>query len=86
MTHVINQEVTVNAIYFSGQDMRTFPREIEYHGQAVTFANGLRYLVRKGSEAIKLFDMHADDGDIYRLRQDGQRWTLLGLTTGTEVF
>lgn len=82
MTHVINQEVNVNAVYFSGRDMRTFPRVIEYGGQAVTFASGLRYLVRRGAKAIRLFDMSADDGQTYRLRQDGERWLLLGLTAG----
>lgn len=77
MTQVINQEVSVNAFYFIGRDMRTFPRQIEYHGQAVTFASGLRYLVRRGAEAIRVFDMSGDDGQTYRLRQDGDHWTLL---------
>lgn len=82
MTQVINQEVNVNALYFAGRDMRSFPRVIEYDGQAVTFASGLRYLVRRGAEAIRLFDMSADDGQTYRLRQDGERWLLLGLSAG----
>ena len=56
MTQTINQEVTVNAIYFSGSDMKTFPREIEYDGRAVAFASGLRYLVRRGAEALQLWD------------------------------
>jgi predicted metal-dependent phosphoesterase TrpH len=81
MTHVINQEVQVNAFYFTGRDMRSFPRQIEYHGQAVTFASGLRYLVRRGAEAIRVFDMSADDGQTYRVRQDGDRWTLRAART-----
>lgn len=81
MTQVINSEVNVNAFYFAGRTMRTFPREIEYGGQAVTFASGLRYLVHRGAEAIRLFDMSANDGQTYRLRQDGERWLLLGLST-----
>jgi hypothetical protein len=79
MTQVINSEVNVNAYYFAGSNMRTFPRQIEYGGQHITFANGLRYLVRRGAEAFRLFDMSADDGQTYRLRQDGERWLLLGL-------
>lgn len=82
MTQTINQEVHVNAFYFTGRDMRSFPRQIEYGGEAVTFAGGLRYLVRRGAEAIRLFDMSAEDGQTYRLRQDGDRWLLLGLRAG----
>ena len=82
MTQVINSEVNVNAYYFAGNTMRTFPRQIEYGGRAVTFANGLRYIVQRGAEAIRLFDMSADDGQTYRLRQDGERWLLLGLSAG----
>lgn len=79
MTQIINQEVNVNAVYFAGAELRTFPREIEYNGQAVTFLDGLRCLVQRGSEAVRVFDMNAADGKTYRLRQDGTRWTLLGL-------
>ena len=50
MTNVINQEVSVNAFYFAGPRMKTFPREIEYGGQAVTFASGLRYLVQRAAK------------------------------------
>lgn len=77
MTHVINQSVTVNAVYFAGADMKTFPREIEYGGQAVTFATGLRYLIQRGAEALQLFDMSGEDGLIYRLSRRGDSWTLV---------
>lgn len=84
MTHTINREVNVNALYFSGQELRSFPREIELEGRAVTFLSGLRYLVRRGADAVRLFDMSTAEGDIYRLRQDGDRWTLLG-TKGAAI-
>jgi hypothetical protein len=77
MTNVINQEVNVNAYYFAGQGMKTFPREIEFGGQEITFASGLRYLVQKGSEAVRVFDMSGIDGLMYRLMQQGDSWTLL---------
>ena len=83
MTHSINQEVNVNAVYFSGTDLRTFPREIEYRGGSVTFLSGLRYLVQRGAEAIRLFDMSTAEGEVYRLRQDGNLWTLLGTKGAT---
>ncbi len=78
MTNTINSPVNVNAYYFAGREMKTFPREIEYKGEAVTFRNGLRYLVHRGNRAVHLFDMSAHDGQTYRLRQNGNKWTLLG--------
>lgn len=78
MTQTINAPVNVSAYYFAGREMKTFPKQIEYSGQAITFASGLRYLVRKGSEAVQLFDMSAPDGLTYRLQQQGNSWTLLG--------
>jgi hypothetical protein len=78
MTQTINSPVNVNAYYFSGRDMKTFPRQIEYSGRAITFANGLRYLVQHGAQAIKLFDMSSEDGLTYRLQQIDDSWTLLG--------
>jgi hypothetical protein len=78
MTQTINAPVNVSAFYFAGREMKTFPRQIEYSGQAITFASGLRYLVQKGTEAIRLFDMSTNDGLTYRLQQSGDSWTLLG--------
>ena len=63
MTQTINQEVTVNAIYFSGSDMKTFPREIEYDGQAVAFASGLRYLVRRFGARVKPVRLTGNEDD-----------------------
>jgi len=77
MTQIINAPVSVSAFYFAGAQMKTFPREIEYSGQAITFASGLRYLVQRGTEAVKLFDMSGADGLTYRLQQQGNSWTLL---------
>ena len=77
MTNVINQEVNVSAFYFAGEQMKTFPRSIEYGDQAITFLTGLRYLVQRGAEAVRLFDMSGVDGLTYRLRQAGDNWTLL---------
>ena len=78
MTKHINQEVNVSAYYFSGRDMRSFPRAIEHQGRAVTFVEGLQYVIRRGQSVIQLFDMSAEDGT-YRLRKDGASWTLLGM-------
>jgi hypothetical protein len=82
MTNVINTPVNVNSYYFTGREMKTFPREIEYGGEAISFASGLRYLVRRGAEAIRLFDMSGADGLTYRLQQQGDSWTLLATKGG----
>jgi len=81
---VINQPITVSAFYFAGTDMKTFPRAIEHRGRDITFQTGLRYLVQRGQQAVRLFDMSATDGHTYRLRQDGSDWTLLGRRNGEE--
>lgn len=78
MTNVINSPVSVSSYYFAGREMKTFPREIEYAGHEISFMNGLRYLVQKGSEAIKVFDMNGADGLTYRLQQTGDNWLLVG--------
>ena len=83
MTQMINEQVNVQAYYFSGREMKTFPRAIEYQGQAVTFADGLRMLVRHGQNLIKIFDMSSADGHTYRLRQEGSQWTLVGMKGAT---
>jgi hypothetical protein len=82
MTNVINAPVNVSSYYFAGREMKTFPRQIEYGGEAISFASGLRYLVQKGSEALRVFDMSAADGLTYRLQQSGDSWVLLGTKGG----
>lgn len=78
MTNTINTPVNVNAYYFAGREMKTFPREIEFDGEAITFASGLRYLVQRGQQAVRLFDMSGSDGLTYRLQQNADSWVLLG--------
>ena len=78
MTQTINAPVDVNAYYFAGKEMKSFPKQIEYSGQEITFASGLRYLVQQGTNAMQLFDMSGADGLTYRLQHAGGNWTLLG--------
>jgi hypothetical protein len=81
MTQVINSEVAVNSFYFADPSGRKpFPRSIEWNGQFINFASeGLRYLVQQGGQLVQLFDM--TDGDTtYRLREQGDHWTLVGVT------
>jgi hypothetical protein len=82
MTYV-NKEIEITSVYFrQKQDKRHlqgYPRRMVWGGREYTFIeSGLRYLVRKGSELIQLFDV--TDGDTtYRLRLADDRWTLVGL-------
>ena len=78
MSQIINETVSVNAFYFtSGKELKTFPRQIEYGGEAVTFEGGLRCLVQAQGKRTCLFNMSGTDGASYRLRQEGNQWTLV---------
>jgi len=78
MTYV-NEEVDVNAFYFAGKDMRSFPRQISFGGRAVKFADGLRVSLATDGKLTYLFNMLAEGGEgVYCLRQDGSQWTLVG--------
>lgn len=58
--------------------MKTFPRQMEYGGQAITFADGLRLRLQRGNRSFYLFNMSGADGATYHLRQEGTQWTLVG--------
>ena len=75
---MINTDVQVSAYYFSGEAMRLFPRAIEYQGRAVTFREGLRYVIRRGQSFVQLYDMEAEEGHTYRLQRTEGQWTLVG--------
>ncbi len=78
MSQQINEVVDVNAFYFlNGKEVKTFPRQIEYGGRAVTFVGGLRCLVQRDGRLACLFHMNGTDGANYRLRQEGNQWTLM---------
>lgn len=74
----INQEVDVNAFYFAGKEMKSFPRRISFGDRAVTFAEGLRVSLQREGHLTYLFNMLAEGGDVYCLRQDGDQWILVG--------
>ena len=73
----INEIVNVNSFYFqNGREFRSYPRQIEFGNTRFTFQDGLQYVIRQGSSAFKLFDM-TDGKTTFRLRQDGDTWTLI---------
>lgn len=74
----INEIVNINSFYFTnGREFRSFPRQVEFGNTRLTFQDGLQYVIKQGERAFKLFDMN-DGKTTYRLRQDGDTWTLLG--------
>lgn len=81
----LNREVNVTGYYFkNGSQMHSFPSQIEFDNQRVTFAkSGMQYLVQKGQNLVRLFD--ASDGSAtYRLKYDPQQliWTLVYINGG----
>ncbi len=78
----INREVTVTGYHFANRARQSFPSQIEFDNQRVTFAEaGMRYLVKKGRTFVKLFDV-SDGSTTYRLRYDPDQviWTLVHTT------
>jgi hypothetical protein len=78
----INENVTITALAFrNNRDFATLPRRMEYRGSSYTFLNGLQYLIKKGDQIMRIFDM-TDGAATYRLRCDDQQvnWTLVAIT------
>ncbi len=75
----INQNVQVDAFYFLNclGKLKSFPKQIDLNSQKYIFTDGLQYLVQKGQQVIRIFEM--TDGDkTYRLRLENNQWTLVG--------
>lgn len=79
-----NQEIEITSVYFRGgpgdKRFESYPRRMVYDGREYTFVeSGMRYLVRKGQELIKLFDV-SDGQTSFRLRLDQENhWTLVNM-------
>jgi hypothetical protein len=75
-------EITSLAFRASGNKQRveSFPKKMVYGGREYTFIEqGMRYLVEKGQELVKLFDV-SDGVNQFRLRLDnGNHWTLVDM-------
>jgi len=78
------QEIEITGVYFRNdvakQRLESYPRRMVYEGREYNFLeDGLRYLVQKGQQLVKLFDV-SDGQTQYRLRLDGENhWTLVGM-------
>jgi hypothetical protein len=78
-----NQDIEITSVYFRNnpakQRFESYPRRMVMDGREYTFLeSGMRYLVRKGQQLVKLFDV-SDGQTQYRLRvDDDNHWTLVG--------
>jgi hypothetical protein len=76
-------EIQITSVQFRNSPTKkrfeSYPRRMVMDGREYTFVDGMRYLVQKGQEFIKLFDM-TDGENQYRLRVDeANHWTLVGM-------
>lgn len=84
--YVINQEVTIDSLYFRNshegtREIKAFPRRMQYGGREYTFIeDGLRYLMKKGQQLFQVFDM-TDGNRLFRLKfnPNNQQWVLVGM-------
>lgn len=78
------KEIEITSVYFRNnpnkQRFESFPKRMVYDGREYTFLeDSWRYLVHKGQDLIKLFDV-SDGQTQYRLRLDpANHWTLVGI-------
>ncbi|MGC1177421.1 MAG: hypothetical protein WA843_05105 [Candidatus Saccharimonadales bacterium] len=83
-TTFTDQNIEITSVYFRNnpakQRFESYPRRMVYDGREYTFMeSGIRYLVQKGQQLVKLFDM-SDGQTQYRLRVDEtNHWTLVGM-------
>jgi hypothetical protein len=82
MKRIINEPVSVTAVNFRMvRGLEPYPRRIEYQGITYTFADGIRYIIKRGERTTRLFDM-TDGSTKFRLRTDSDTpgWTLVAIT------
>ena len=78
MKNTINSPVDVTAIGF-GHGMRAYPRRIQFEGVTYDFIDaGLRTVIRSGERISQIFTM-TDGRQSYRLKSEGNSWTLLSV-------
>jgi len=79
----IEDEVQITAVTFredpDSQRLESYPRRMVYGGREYTFMeHGMRFLIQKGQELIRLFDV-SDGQNRFRLRCEGDHWTLVNM-------
>lgn len=86
MTTSVNQPVQITSLAFTsrqkGARLEAFPKRMVWDDREYSFAEiGMHFLIKKGQELIRLFDVSDGQND-YRLKCDEQNhWTLVSLRT-----
>jgi hypothetical protein len=84
MTTSVNQTIEITSLAFSRRpktpQLESFPRRMVWDDREYTFVeSGMHFLVKKGQELIRLFDV-SDGQNQYRLKCDQQNhWTLVSM-------
>lgn len=82
ITDTTTPEIEITSLYFRNrgdkQRLESYPKRMIYDGREYNFIEtGMQYLVRKGQQLVKLFDV-SDGNTTYRLRLENDCWTLVG--------
>ena len=76
------QEIQITSVYFKNSkdngELEAYPRQMIMGGQEYDMEFGMRYLIRKGQQLIRLFDM-TDGQNQFRLREENDAWTLINM-------
>ena len=78
------QEIQITSVTFhnnhDSHQLESYPRRMVYEGREYTFTElGMRYLIKKGQQFVKLFDV-SDGQTQYRLRCEADNhWTLVNM-------
>ncbi len=77
----VMDEVQITAVTFretpGDTRLESYPRRMVYDGREYTFIElGMRFLVQKGHDLVKLFDV-TDGQSRFRLRCQDDHWTLV---------
>lgn len=81
------KDIEITSVYFRNnpakQRVESYPKRMVCDGREYNFMeSGMRYLVQKGQQFVKLFDV-SDGQTQYRLRLDEHdHWTLVGMKAG----
>ena len=77
----LNEKVNITGwVFRNNRGLSTYPSRMEYQGATYTFSDGLQYLIKKGEQVKRIFDM-TDGAKDYRLMCDNENsWTLVAIT------
>ena len=82
MTTSVNQPIEITSLAFSraprSSRLEAFPKRMVWEDREYSFAEiGMHFLIKKGQELIRLFDVSDGQND-YRLKCDSENhWTLV---------